>query len=134
MQQVAGHCQYKEGNRKRDAEQEIEVGGTYLAKVGARSVEVRVEAENAKGGWNATALASGKPVRVKDAKHLRPAKAAGAVADPDLVPLSRLDRDRKAAAAKPKATVLPEPVWAETSRSRPFGASRTAACTGVGSR
>ena len=37
------------------------------------------------------------------------------------------------AMARPKATVLPEPVWAETIRSRPSAsASSTAAWTGVG--
>jgi hypothetical protein len=34
---------------------------------------------------------------------------------------------------RPKATVLPEPVWAETSKSRPaVSSARTALCTGVG--
>ena len=58
--------------------EEVEVGGTYLAKVGARSVEVRIESENAKGGWNAKSVASGKPIRLKDPQHLRPAKGEGA--------------------------------------------------------
>ena len=55
---------------------EVEVGGTYLAKVGTRMVEVRIERENGRGGWDASSVASGKPVRLKDPKHLRPAKAA----------------------------------------------------------
>ena len=77
----------------------IEVGGTYLAKVGAKSVEVRIDGANPRGGWNATAVGSGKPVRVKDAKHLRPvevtaaAAAAGESGDPDLVPLTRIDKE-----------------------------------------
>ena len=38
------------------------------------------------------------------------------------------------AKASPNATVLPDPVWAETIRSRPCASgSRTAACTAVGS-
>ena len=45
---------------KRD---EVEVGGTYLAKVGSRSVEVRIERENPKGGWEAKSVATGKPIR-----------------------------------------------------------------------
>ncbi len=37
------------------------------------------------------------------------------------------------AIAMPKAMVLPDPVWADTSRSRPSAsASTTAFCTGVG--
>src|SRR4051794_16370377 len=81
---------------------EIKVGSTYLAKVGARSVEVRIEGETPKGGWNAKSVASGKPIRIKDPKHLRPAKEAGAADeanveqpsppdDTDLVPLTQLD-------------------------------------------
>jgi hypothetical protein len=60
---------------KRD---EIEVGGTYQAKVGTRMVEVRVERENGRGGWDAISVGTGKPVRLKDPKHLRPVKAARA--------------------------------------------------------
>jgi hypothetical protein len=55
---------------------DVQVGGTYLAKVGARSVEVSIERENPKGGWDAKSVATGKPIRLKDPKHLRPAKAA----------------------------------------------------------
>jgi hypothetical protein len=57
---------------------DVVVGGNYLAKVGARSVEVTIESENAKGGWNAKSVASGKPIRLKDPKHLRSVKAADA--------------------------------------------------------
>ncbi len=57
---------------------EVEVGGTYLAKVGTRQVEVRVERENGRGGWDASSVATGKPIRLKDPKHLRPVKAAKA--------------------------------------------------------
>jgi hypothetical protein len=57
--------------------EEIEVGKTYEAKVARRSIEVRIDGENPKGGWNATAIASGKPVRIKNAQALRPAAEAG---------------------------------------------------------
>jgi len=56
--------------------EEVKVGGTYLAKVGTRHVEVRIEGETPKGGWNAKSVASGKPIRIKDPKHLRPTTAA----------------------------------------------------------
>ena len=76
--------------------EEVKVGGTYLAKVGARSVEVKIESENSKGGWNAKSVASGKPIRLKDPKHLRPATGGGAddaeepaaSDDADVVPLT----------------------------------------------
>jgi hypothetical protein len=61
---------------------EVEVGGTYLAKVGTRMVEVRVERENGRGGWDASSVATGKPIRLKDPKHLRPVKAAKGATSP----------------------------------------------------
>src|SRR4051812_46212581 len=94
---------------------EIEVGGTYLAKVGVRSVEVTIESENGKGGWNAKSVATGKPIRLKDPKHLKPVTTndAGGNADSDnSAPEPAKPRKRAAGAkraakapkeAKPKA-------------------------------
>lgn len=53
---------------------EISVGGKYEAKLGSRWVGVTILGP-AKTGWNAVSD-MGKPVRVKDAKQLRPAKEA----------------------------------------------------------
>src|SRR5689334_3244588 len=103
-----------EGAQSTMKKEEVEVGGTYLAKVGARSVEVKIESENAKGGWNAKSVASGKPIRLKDPKHLRPAKGDGAADteagddadqrgpadESDLVPLTQLDRAKKKSTGK----------------------------------
>src|SRR5688572_26906792 len=44
---------------------EVKVGGTYLAKVGTRVVEVRIESEHPRGGWDAVSLASNKKIRIK---------------------------------------------------------------------
>src|SRR5947209_982987 len=101
--------------------QEIQIGSLYLAKVGARSVEVRIEGSLTKGGWNAKSVASGKPVRIKDAAKLKPVKAApeepteaapepeqhapeASDATPEVVPLTKLDREKhkpRSKAAKP---------------------------------
>jgi hypothetical protein len=94
---------------------EVEVGGTYLAKVGARSVEVLIESDNAKGGWNAKSVATGKPIRVKDSKHLRPAGAASddGAGDDDGVADVQLKTSRKATgkrkSAKVKTPEAPKP-------------------------
>ncbi len=50
---------------------EIKVGGTYLVKVSDRVVPVRIDAESAHGGWDATNLRTQKPVRIKGARRLR---------------------------------------------------------------
>ena len=50
---------------------EVRTGDTYIAKVTNRLVEVRIDAVNRHGGWNATNLATGKKVQIKSAGRLR---------------------------------------------------------------
>ena len=50
---------------------EVQVGGVYSAKVSDKVVEVRIDAENRHGGWDATNLAPNKKVRIKSAQRLR---------------------------------------------------------------
>jgi len=50
---------------------EVKVGGTYAAKVSGKVVPVRIDAENPRGGWDATNTATGKKVRIKSAQRLR---------------------------------------------------------------
>ncbi len=60
---------------------EVKVGGVYVAKVSDKFVQVRLDAENPRGGWDATNLATKKMVRIKSAQRLRgpgSAKAKGA--------------------------------------------------------
>jgi hypothetical protein len=57
---------------------DVKVGEVYQTKVGVRTVEVRIVRENAKGGFDATSVASGKPIRIKDAARLKAAKAGAA--------------------------------------------------------
>ena len=100
---------------------EVVVGASYGAKVGGKTIDVRIDGENAKGGWNATAVATGKPVRVQDARQLRAAAATdgdraesvddagGATGDDDLVPLTKLDKVKKSGGKKAKGTKAPRP-------------------------
>jgi hypothetical protein len=60
---------------------EVQVGGVYSAKVSDKLVEVRIDAENRHGGWDATNLATNKKVRIKSAQRLR-AVVGGATAEP----------------------------------------------------
>jgi len=50
---------------------EVKVDGTYAAKVSGKVVPVRIDAENPRGGWDATNTATGKKVRIKSAQRLR---------------------------------------------------------------
>jgi len=52
---------------------QVKVGGIYAAKVSGKVVQVRIDAENPHGGWDATNLATKKKVRIKSAQRLRAA-------------------------------------------------------------
>ena len=60
---------------------EVQVGGVYSAKVSDKMVQVRIDAENRHGGWDATNLATNKKVRIKSAQRLR-AVVGGESAEP----------------------------------------------------
>lgn len=55
---------------------DIKVGATYVAKVTNRLVQVRIDAENPSGGWDATNLTTKKKIRIKTAGRLRESKGA----------------------------------------------------------
>jgi hypothetical protein len=50
---------------------EVKVGGQYIAKVSGQLAQVRIDRENPHGGWDATNVATKKPVRIKSAQRLR---------------------------------------------------------------
>ncbi len=50
---------------------DITIGATYTAKVSNRLVPVRIDAEHASGGWDATNIVTGKTVHIKTAQRLR---------------------------------------------------------------
>ena len=53
---------------------EVKVGGRYMARLGTMTTEVQV-VRKAKSGWDAVSIATGRPVRIKDAARLTPADA-----------------------------------------------------------
>ena len=50
---------------------DVKVGGTYLANVSGKVVPVRIDAQNPRGGWDATNTVTKKKVRIKSARRLR---------------------------------------------------------------
>ena len=50
---------------------EVKIGSVYTAKVTNKVVQVRIDAENRHGGWDATNLETGKKVRIQSAQRLR---------------------------------------------------------------
>jgi hypothetical protein len=107
---------------------QVKVGGTYLAKVTDKVVPVRLDAENPHGGWDATNLATNKKVRIKSAQRLRgPAKGAKleppektAKSDPDRVPLTQLDKQKKAEKKAKKVSCLDAAVMVLKAEGKPL--------------
>lgn len=50
---------------------EIKVGGLYVATVNKRQVNVRIDSQHSRGGWNGTNTANGKLIRFSDARRFR---------------------------------------------------------------
>jgi len=50
---------------------DVEIGGTYVAKVSGNLVAVRIDRESPYGGWDAANLATGRSVRIRTAARLR---------------------------------------------------------------
>ena len=84
---------------------DVKLGGVYAAKVSGKVVPVRINAENPRGGWDATNTATNKKVRIKSARRLRgpwPKKGGkgGAAADVKAAKKAKVDAWRKDVAAK----------------------------------
>jgi len=120
---------------------EIKVGKHYVAKVSDQLATVRIDAENPRGGWDATNLRTGKAVRIKSAQRLRSEtrapgqtkKADDAPAtDKDDMSLSIQRRVAAQTAAKVASKVLGIPVGVVTSKKAPRAAK--GADVGAGSK
>jgi hypothetical protein len=100
---------------------QVHVGHTYVAKISDKLTRVRIDGENAHGGWDATNLTTNKQVRIKSPAKLRgPAPdregsqraravaeaqaadtaAAAHAVDPDRVPLTEAMKPAKAKRGK----------------------------------
>ena len=85
---------------------EVKIGGVYYAKVTNRKVEIRIEAEKPRGGWEATNLATGKKITIKSAQRLqgevgaKSAKTAEMAEETTSPPKAVLKKPRKAKSAE----------------------------------
>ena len=71
---------------------EVKVGKVYSAKVSGKIAAVRIDAENPRGGWNATNMMTKKPVRIKSAQRLRGLAATwpGKATTPEAKPAAKV--------------------------------------------
>jgi hypothetical protein len=51
---------------------DVKIGGVYGATVTGKRVEVRIDAEKPRGGWDATNLVTNKKVHIKSGQRLQP--------------------------------------------------------------
>jgi hypothetical protein len=88
---------------------DVQIGGTYTAKVSGKVAKVRIDAESRHGGWDATNLKTKKKVRIKSAQRLRSvAKTKVTKAEAREAVAAVVANDAKAAAvAKVPAKKLP---------------------------
>ena len=49
---------------------DVKIGGKYFANVSGNRVEIRIDAEKPRGGWDATNLATNKKIVIKTAQRL----------------------------------------------------------------
>ena len=66
----AVHERYAHEGRLPVKKVDVELGGTYAAKVSDRLVPVRIDRENYYGGWDATNLRTDRVIRVRSAQRL----------------------------------------------------------------
>ncbi len=57
---------------------DVQIGGRYYANVSGKRVEVRIDAEKSRGGWEATNLTTGKQIHIKSAQRLQGAARGSA--------------------------------------------------------
>ncbi|MCC7336836.1 MAG: winged helix-turn-helix domain-containing protein [Pirellulaceae bacterium] len=99
---------------------DVKIGGVYGATVSGKRVEVRIDGERPRGGWDATNLLTNKKMQIKSGQRLQPvagskraAKSKGdgkatevasepAVVDPVVAEAGVLKKPRKGKATKDK--------------------------------
>jgi hypothetical protein len=67
---MAANHKTKIGDRKMK-KAEVKIGGKYYANVSGNRVEIQIDAEKPRGGWDATNLATGKKILIKSAQRLQ---------------------------------------------------------------
>ena len=50
---------------------DVKIGGNYYANVSGNRCEIQIDAERPTGGWDATNLATGKKIHIKNAQRLQ---------------------------------------------------------------
>jgi len=98
--------------------QEVRLGGIYLAKVSGALTRVRINRQSRYGGWEATNLATNRPVRIRSAARLRAAEPERREVTPPAA--------QEPAVPEEAATVAPQAASASQEASRRPGTKKLA--------
>jgi len=111
---------------------DIKIGSVYRAKVSDKLTDVRIDAANPSGGWDATNLASKKKVRIKSAQRLRAPAMSGTTAKAVAAADQENARVRDARKASPDGQTASERAMARTGKSKkaPRGNATTTSAKG----
>jgi len=92
---------------------QVHVGHTYVAKISDKLTRVRIDGENAHGGWDATNLTTNKKVRIKS-----PAKLRGPAPERDAKQRAKAVAEAQAADAAANAHAVPAEATALAKQAR----------------
>ena len=111
---------------------DIKIGIVYRAKVSDKLTDVRIDAENAGGGWDATNLATKKKVRIKSAQRLRAPSMTGAKAKAGAAADQENARVRDERKASEDGQTLSERAMNRSAKSKKAPRGKTAATPAKG--
>ena len=92
---------------------QVHVGHTYVARISDKLTRVRIDGENAHGGWDATNLTTNKKVRIKS-----PAKLRGPAPERDAKQRAKAVAETQAADASINAHAVPAEAAAPAKQTR----------------
>ena len=111
---------------------DIKIGSVYRAKVSDKLTDVRIDAENTNGGWDATNLATKKKVRIKSAQRLRAPAMTGEQAKAVAAADQENARVREERTASKDGQTASERAMARTSKTKKAPRAKTAATPAKG--
>ena len=109
---------------------QVKIDGKYYATVTNKKVEVQITGVNPNGGWDATNLATGKKIHIKDAERLegevkvRKPRAKGVKeATVEVAQTAASKKERKAKAAEPTTDTFEKKLSCVTAALKVLGES-----------
>ena len=113
---------------------QVQIGGTFVAKVSGQLARVRIDAESPHGGWNATNVTTGRRVRIKSAQRLRREVASDGAAKPFAAETAVVQDDRPPQDIDERLAAAPPSIVPYEERRARAEAAQSEAADGDGPR